>query len=138
MPCIAFVVIGLSACGSTCDNYEREPLEIASTYPFSYETGYMLPLNTWVRNEKLEAELHKAVKADGIGRLTSYYQLQCLPHSTPTGCADCYACSRTVAKRHHVGSFSNIIMHCRSDGEMLIRADVGPGSTVSAMTYWKR
>ncbi len=133
---ISIVLFGLSACGELCT--WNDPAEHASAYPYSYDLGYRLPFNTWVRNQKLEVALHEAVEAGGIERVTSQYRLQCTPRSMPSNCTDCYVCSRTIPKTYNAGSLGNLAMSCRDDGEMMLRADVGPGSTVSAMTFWKK
>lgn len=97
---------------------------------------YAEPLNTWVRNEGLEAFLAKAVRSGGIDVLRSQYGFRCSLRLVAPPCGDCYTCSLSLPKLPNLREPMPII--CSPVGEMLMQVDVGPGSTLTAMTYWKR
>jgi hypothetical protein len=58
------------------------------------------------------------------------YRLDCSPRSGIPACADCFICSDNF-QDNRVG------FGCVSYGTMLMQIEIGPGSQVAAMTYWK-
>lgn len=115
----------------------REPLDLAASYRWLIsEQRYVEPLNTWARNEPLEAFLLKAYREGGLDALQSRYGFACSQKTVVPLCDSCFTCHRTIDKSTDDGE-TTPAFHCQL-GEMLIQADVGPGWRIRAMTYWKR
>ena len=131
---IGIVLLALSACGTLCK--WNDEAENASADPAYYSGNKRLPFNAWVRNEKLELALHETLEKGGIQLVVSKYLFQCSPQ--PSDCADCYVCTRTVQKTYDYFTFGNLATSCQAEGEMMLRAEIGPGSTVSATSFWKK
>lgn len=134
--------LALSGCGGEfCP--DASPLEVATGYPTKPiregrppgPSEYSLPLNAWVDHPWMSEFLRKTVTAEGVEGLVSKYQFQCAPRAAETGCADCYTCSRNIAKRTNAIWVLRTV--CVDNGEVLVQASVGPGPRVKAMTYWR-
>ncbi len=135
---ILLVAIGLSGCGF-CP--KPDGLTEASKYQMrsslgsdgKYEARYVLPPDTWAANPEVTAFLRKVVEQEGRSALVSSYGFHC--KAAPTSdCPDCSSCTRTM---HRVRDNPFSFIGCVDDGVMRFQVDVGPGSTVRAMTYWK-
>lgn len=132
VPFVTALLLVLAGCsGGLCP--EASDLEEAARYYVRSEGGYSKPLNTWVDNPKLEAFLRDALRRGGIQGLRVDHGLECTQHLS---CADCWTCARTLPISEHEWVLSGPV--CRRAGELLIHADIGPGPSVRAMTYWNR
>lgn len=106
--------------------------ELSLAAQYRYDTllvppSYREPMNTWISSPGLSNFLQRTVAAGGSQALAESYKFKC----SPTGvCPECLSCSYTV---HGFRNYD-----CRPEGDMLMQAYVGPGSTVRAMTYWRR
>jgi hypothetical protein len=58
------------------------------------------------------------------------YRLECSPRASAAACTDCFIC---------IDKFQDnrLGLPCVDYGTMLIHIELGPGSEVAAMTYWK-
>jgi hypothetical protein len=141
MACATLAIsLGLSACmfipkGSCWPS----PLEQAASYDWMLnDRHYSKPLNTWVKNEKLEAFLLKSFHSNGLESLKAQYGFDCAPKPVAPACKDCFVCRTSLAKMAGEGEGNNLSL-CAPIGEMLIQVDIGPGrDSFSVMTYWKR
>ncbi len=106
--------------------------EITTGYAYHYREGpreYAEPANTWINSATMAGFLRDLVERKGRQALVSERGFRCSPRPV-ADCPDCLVCSRTVqGVRNH---------HCQREGDMLIEAYIGPGTNVSAMTYWRR
>ena len=127
------LAVGLSGCGNLCPL--PDSLEVAARYKDDVNGGYDLPSDVWTRNRDVEFLLRSVVKTEGVAALWSEFHMQCFPAPT-TGCADCQHC--TASRRQEYAVLRFPVSYRDNRGEILIRAEVGPGSTVSAMTYWRK
>jgi hypothetical protein len=114
-----------------------DDLQTNAVYKWNEVRGYRLPLDAWTTNPEVEWFLQREVKRNGIATLTAKYGMQCVPRSSVAGCTDCYTCTRTF--REWLLGASTVIpgFKCLDYGEVSVHAEIGPGSTVAAMTYWK-
>jgi hypothetical protein len=89
----------------------------------------------WIENARLSLFLQERVQTIGIAKLARNYGLQCVVRPAP-GCTDCYICTGTVVAEvvNIGGTFGGGI--CSIDGTVAIRAEIGPGTTTTSMTYW--
>lgn len=98
-----------------------------------------LPTNEWVRNRGAESFIGDVVRRDGIAALTAKYGMQCLPRSEAADCTDCYLCTKSYPdKGLRMTGFGPIPVPyttCVDRGQMTVRAEMGPGSAVSVMSY---
>ena len=135
----------LSGCGFSCDpvkDFDKNDLEKAASYPEGWGGRRSLPVDTWTRNPDLEAFLRAALKTENVGTIATKYGMQCLPASQGSGCDDCFACRKTVREWRMGMATPPIpiymeVFKCVDYGEVLVQAAIGPGQTVTAMTYWK-
>jgi hypothetical protein len=131
----------LLGCSLECDFCKNE-LEAVATLPHTGGGIHPLPHDVWTPNPELEAFLRDALKAAGVRSLAAKYALQCLPPPLEAGCSDCATCRKTV-KEWRMGSIPPPvplympIWKCVDYGEVLVQADIGPGSSIKAMTYWQ-
>jgi len=131
------LVLALAGCKDGLHCPGREPLDLAANYRWLIsEQRYVEPLNAWTRNEPLEVFLLKAYREGGLDALQTRYRLACTARTVTPPCESCFTCRRTIAKSVDDGDIGPNF-HCQI-GEMLIEADVGPGWTISAKTYWRR
>lgn len=91
--------------------------------------------NTWARGKYLDEALAEFVAKEGVGKLVSRYGYQCARPAEVKDCMECYVCSRTRPARIDGGTFP--FERCLDHGELQIRAEIGPGTNVRAMTYWR-
>ena len=108
-----------------------DELSLAAQYRYDallVPPGYRAPMNTWIPSPNLSAFLERTVAAGGSQALVMNYKFKCSP---AVECPECLSCSRTVyGFRNH---------SCLPEGDMLLQAYVGPGTTtVRALTYWKK
>jgi hypothetical protein len=132
-------VLSLSGCG-LCP--EPDGLTAATAYGWKsehpaknprYDGPWPLP-NEWAERPKLAIFIQGIVEQEGRQALVSKYGFQCKAEPTPD-CADCLSCSRTMNwVQNNYFSF----VGCIDAGTMSSQIYVGPGSTVRAMTYWRK
>ena len=129
--------VALSGCYyEWCGEHSRDPLDDATNYRWLINgKRYFEPINAWVRHEELEALLLKAYREGGLQSLTSRYGLECTPRLLTPPCDTCFTCRRTIPKTR--AEQEPRFGQCQV-GEMSFQADVGPGWTMTAMTFWKR
>ena len=129
--------LGLAACGAMCP--APDELENAARFPaysegrFGSSLRVRLPFATWVNNEKLDTFLRKAVDEGGAESLVAKYGFQCSARPAAAPCADCYTCRRTVPQV--ATELFGLTTVCVGEGDMFLHVDIGPGSTVRAMSY---
>lgn len=124
----------LAACDVQCP--PMNAFEEAASYRWLINgERYLDPINSWVRNQPLEAFILKVYRMEGLNGLRSRYSFQCTARKITPPCADCHTCTLVLPKRPATAEWPNT---CRPVGEMTIKADIGPGWTVSALTYWER
>jgi hypothetical protein len=117
------------------------PLEAASAYAWLQSSKeYSEPLNTWVKNERLEKFLLKAYQQGGIEALETQFGFECKPRNVIPACNDCHTCRAIIVnKRVAPQEDAPNEYLCTKSGEMLLQVEAGPGpSTLNAMTYWRR
>lgn len=116
------------------------PLEAAASYDWMLnDRQYSEPLNTWVKNERLERFLLKAFRSGGTDALRSQFGFDCTQRPVVPACGDCYVCRGSLPKQVAQQEDAGMIDLCRKSGEMLMQVDIGPGhNAFSVMTYWKR
>jgi hypothetical protein len=135
------IVAGLSGCG-LCP--EPDGLTRASALQY-YERSVVgpdgnstlkqvVPFDAWADNPAVAAFLRKVVEQEGRAALVSSYGFQCKAAPTPD-CLDCSSCTRTMPR---VRDNLYGLVGCLNDGVMRFQANVGPGSSVRAMTYWQK
>jgi hypothetical protein len=130
----------LSACSLECDSTRNE-LELAATLPHT-KARIPPPHDTWIENRRLEEFIRDASKTGGISSVAAKYGMQCVPSKRDTACSDCLSCDKTVKEWVLVTTpppipISIEMWKCVDWGEVLVRVDAGPGSSIKAMTYWK-
>lgn len=134
----SILALGLSACGGAlCPNRTEFQNAVHYTH-YSVPDGrypYREPQNAWTDRPKLAAFLRKAVAADGAQGLVSKYGFQCVSRPADAACSDCFTC--TVAVPENYDDMWALRSLCVDDGDIFVRAEIGPGSAASAMTYWR-
>lgn len=140
----AFILIGaLAACGFECDlrkDFERNDLEKAAEYPQAQVRTRSLavrslPVDAWVQNSDLERFLKEALTKGPPDAIAEKYGMQCVPKNQ-AACPDCRSCRKSF-REWRMGMDIPPIFKCVDLGEVLIQADIDPGPSVRAMTYWK-
>jgi hypothetical protein len=119
---VLLLAMGASACVPICEreigrNVEFEPSE------------YREASNTWIDNPKMAAVLMGHLERLGRNGLVIRYGFNCSPKADKD-CPDCQVCTLSLA--------GVIAYDCKPDGDLFIKAEVGPGTNVRAMTYWRR
>jgi len=129
---------GLSACSIRGCPEDRgasalnlNDLETAALYNRSPRP---LPPDSWTENPGLELFLREIMASDGISSIAKY-GMQCTPRSTESGCKDCFTCTKSF--QHYRLGVATLYYTCQDFGEIFMRAEVGPGPKVSAISYWK-
>jgi hypothetical protein len=127
----------LSACGSLECTFNKNDLEFAATINHVGGGYYPLPHDAWTINPRLEGFLRNALKTEGFDSLTTKYGMQCVASRRDAGCQDCFTCRKSV-KEWTLGSMALLPgFKCVDWGEVLVQADLGPGSSLKAVTYWR-
>jgi hypothetical protein len=137
---LLFGLGSLSGCGDlSC--VDGTPLEAAASYRPTSDNRFLLPLDAWTPNKDLETFIHDVVDNEGVDALRSKHGMQCVPRYAEPSCRECLTCTTTVHDRR-LGMHTGLPIYiewfkCEDYGEVLVNVDVGPGSAVRAMTYWK-
>lgn len=124
---LALLFALLTAAGCTfCDNIETAPVDnhIRPTGAFHYTQ----PANTWIDNTRMASYLHGVIETNERQQLT-YSGYDCSPRPV-ADCPDCLLCTRKIRGVKNG--------QCKPEGDLFIRAYVGPGSNVQAQTYWRK
>lgn len=89
---------------------------------------YDQPANVWIESPRATNYLHRLIEKKGR-QMLDRQDYEC---STPpvSDCPDCLVCIRTVRGANDI--------NCKPEGDLFIRAYIGPGSNVRAMTYWRK
>jgi hypothetical protein len=127
------LLIGPSACKGLCLPQFND-VWLGSGYQWNPDDdsprGYPGPANTWIDNPRMVVALNKFTAQKGRRSLVYRHDFECSPKPRED-CADCILC--TLSKRDVIG------LDCQPDGELFVRAEVGPGDKVTtAQTYWRR
>jgi len=131
---------GLSGCGElTCVDHTR--LESAALYRSTSDNRFLRALDTWTPNKDLETFIHETVENEGVDALRTKHGMQCVPRYAEPDCRDCLTCTTTLRDRR-LGMHTGLPIYiewfkCEDYGEVLVNVDLGPGSSVKAMTYWR-
>lgn len=117
----------LVASGCTiCGNVETIHVDTVSKVVGPYH--YTQPANTWIDNTRMASYLGGIIERNGRQQL-GYSGYDCSPRPV-TDCPDCLLCTQKI------GGADNA--ECKPEGDLFIRAYVGPGSKVQAQTYWRK
>ncbi|MBI3197617.1 MAG: hypothetical protein HYZ40_08905 [Rhodospirillales bacterium] len=130
---ILLLASGASGCKSIPCLKEKNQVWIENAYTRDiFATGahvYDKPDNTWVDNPKMAVFIADYVKENGVKWLGIRYGFECAPK--PGGdCPDYFVC--TLSRSGVVDYF------CQPDGDLFVKAEIGPGTSVRAQTYWRR
>ena len=126
---ILFLASGISACTPLCQKWMND-VWVGSAYTLDYGSpDYREPVNTWIDNPKMAAFLADSLQRQGKNALVYWHGFKFSPK--PDGnCPDCVVCTLSLA---------GVIGHdCQPDGDLFVKAEIGPGTSVRAMTYWRR
>lgn len=96
--------------------------------PFSGPMHFEQPANSWIESPGITNYLHRLIEKKGR-QMLDRQDYKCSPQAVPD-CSDCLQCTRTI--RSVKGA------NCKPEGDLFIRAYVGPGSNVQAQTYWRK
>lgn len=137
----AFPLLLGSAALSGCaplECFKKKPPDIEA---FELVVGNRLrPVGTWNEDRELEDFLRNALKTQSATTVAARYGLQCMPRDQAIGCSDCFTCRGSVWQ-WRLGGMSIplpvLALKCVDYGEVLVQAEIGPQSSVRAMTYWK-
>jgi len=94
---------------------------------------YERPFNVWVDNPKLANAIRIEIKEGGREELVCKYEFQCVPRP----CEGCLSCTATFWQWEH-SKVSIIKPGFVHRGDALVSVQIGPGTAVSAMTYWTK
>ena len=132
--------LGLASCIPLTMCPRQSPLDAAASYEWMpARQQYYEPLNTWVRNERLEKFLLGAFRSGGVDTLKTQFGFACEPRPIMPTCSDCYVCRGHLQKQVAPQEDAPFEYHCTKRGEMLMQADIGPGrDALTVMTYWER
>ncbi len=118
------LLLATGGCTFFCGNIERFSTNTMVTGPFHYTQ----PANTWIDNTRMASYLRGIIEANGRQQLT-YAGYECSPRPV-ADCPDCLLCTEKISGVNNA--------QCKPEGDLFIRAYVGPGSNVQAQTYWKK
>lgn len=120
----------LSSCGGDCR--EPNPLQSAARYweGLQDKPQYNFPIDAWTRNPELETFIRNAIEAKGMQRVIADYRLDCSRRPSAPACADCFVCSDKFQD-------NRFGLPCVNYGTISMHIEIGPGTDVAAMTYWK-
>lgn len=99
--------------------------------------GYKEPFDTWVDNPKLADAIREEIQEGGRERLIVRYEFDCKPRPAGGACADCLSCMATFWQ-WALSTTSFIKPGFKHRGDALVSVEIGPGTAVSAMTYWMK
>lgn len=135
-----FFVFGLSACereywpernGVTSAVNNRRIPQADGT------VGYTRPLNTWVVNPELAEAIREEIQEKGRQQVLDSHEFECKPRPAPDSCADCLSCMAIFWQwARSTSSFIKPGFVHRGDAKVSV--EIGPGTAVSAMTYWTK
>ena len=121
---LLFALLTTAGC-AFCDNVSTG---IVSGDSVDGPMHYEQPANTWIDNTRMASFLRIVVEQKGRRQL-GYSGYDCSPR--PVGdCPDCLLCTRKIRGANNGD--------CKPEGDLFIRAYVGPGSNVQAQTYWRK
>jgi len=120
---ILALVAAIGGC-TFCGNIERSSTRTMVTGPFHYT----LPANAWIDNTRMASYLREVIETNGRRQLT-YSGYDCSPRPV-ADCPDCLLCTEKIRGVNNA--------QCKPEGDLFIRAYVGPGSNVQAQTYWRK
>jgi hypothetical protein len=125
----------LAACTVTCP--ETDIGKAAAFYSDDISVfGTPAQQDRWIENPRLNLFLQQRIQSSGLSALSRKYGLPCIARSTPENCTDCHVCTGTiVAEVTDLGGTLGGAF-CGSDGTVAIRAEIGPGATMTTTTYW--
>lgn len=131
------LAVGISACHPLCP--EMNNIWVQDAYApdilrwvDSNNPVYDRPANAWVDNPRMAAFVANSVERTGVKWLGIQYGFECVP-KLGEDCPDCFVC--TLSR----GGVINVIGgKCQPDGDLFVKAEIGPGKTVRAQTYWRR
>ena len=119
------LLLAIGGC-TFCGNIETAFVGTVSKVTGPYH--YTLPANTWIDNSRMASYLHEIIERNGRQQL-GYSGYDCSPQPV-ANCLDCFLCTEQIRGVKNG--------ECKPEGDLFIRAYVGPGSTVRAQTYWKK
>lgn len=117
------LLLGTGGC-TFCGNIERAPTSTMVIGPFHYTQ----PANVWIDNARMTYYLRDVIETNGRQQLT-YSGYECSPRPV-ADCPDCLLCTEKIRGVKNA--------ECKPEGDLFIRAYIGPGSRVQAQTYWKK
>lgn len=118
------LVLAMGGCTFFCGNIEETSTRTMVRGPFHYTQ----PANAWIDNARMASYLRAIIEAHGRQQLTySGYDCSLRPVAD---CPDCLLCTEKIRGVHNA--------QCKPEGDLFIRAYVGPGSNVQAQTYWRK
>jgi hypothetical protein len=125
---LALVLALLLATGGCtfCDNIETVQVDTTSKVVGPYH--YTLPANIWIDNSRMASYLRGIIEKNGRRQL-GYVGYDCSPRPV-ADCPDCLLCTEKIRGVKNGA--------CKPEGDLFIRAYVGPGSNVQAQTYWRK
>lgn len=120
---------GISACTPLCPQTLNN-VWIGEGYTrVSSSSDYRQPTNTWIENPQMASFVADTIKGQSMHFLAYRLGFKCLPN-LDGDCPDCLVC--TLNKPGVIGH------DCRPDGDLFVKAEIGPGTSVRAQTYWRR
>jgi hypothetical protein len=132
-------LLSLAGCHGVQGCPRLDDIDAASKYEYlSSADGrewFQPPPNEWADHPRLATFLRSIVSEGGTEELVSGHRFTCVPAGDP-GCAGCQLCTR-----RHTTSYPKFNLlegwACSANGEMFVRAHIGPGAAVRAETFWK-
>lgn len=98
---------------------------------------YEKPFDSWVDNPELAKALRAEIAERGLDSVLDRYEFACKPRSADDLCRDCLSCTATFWQwaRSTASFIKPGFVH---RGDALVSVQIGPGTAVSAMTYWTK
>lgn len=129
------VLAMVTACTVTCPSTE---IGKAARYT---EEGFLPAsssrMDRWVENPRLDDFLHRKIQSDGLASTAKRYGLQCEAAPVSDNCPTCSVCTTSFkGEAVRMGGLFAPHLSCGDHGQVSVRAEIGPGSTVKSMTYW--
>lgn len=124
---VSVLAVLLATGGCTlCHDIEAVRADTVSKVVGPYH--YTLPANTWIDNSRMASYLRGIIEKNGRQQL-GYSGYDCSPRHV-ADCPDCLLCTEKIRGVKNA--------ECKPEGDLFIRAYVGPGSNVQAQTYWRK